>query len=124
VVSPRRYGSDITVTLPANGKFSRQQRAIYEVGHPPFLCCSSPQLCDQHASHVAASCSDVDQWLRLQGVLNTMETVRKRLKPGVAWPDMHRLADRCNLETLAAEVGHHDRGWTLTAAVLVGNCIT
>lgn len=39
-----------------------------------------------------------------QGVLNTMETVRKRLKPGVAWPDMHRLADRCNLEALSAQV--------------------
>lgn len=39
-----------------------------------------------------------------QGVLNTMETVRKRLKPGTSWPDMHRLADRCNLEALAAEV--------------------
>jgi hypothetical protein len=45
--------------------------------------------------------------LRLQGVLNTMESVRKRLKPGVAWPDMHRLADRCNLEALAAEVSMH-----------------
>lgn len=62
-----RYGSDITVTLPANGKFSDKQRGIYE------------------------------------GVLNTMETVRKRLKPGVAWPDMHRLADRCNLEALSAQ---------------------
>ncbi len=26
-----RYGSDITVTLPANGKFSDKQRGIYEV---------------------------------------------------------------------------------------------
>ena len=45
--------------------------------------------------------------LSSQGVLNTMESVRKRLKPGVAWPDMHRLADRCNLEALAAEVTTH-----------------
>ena len=26
-----RYGSDITVTLPANGKFTDKQRSIYEV---------------------------------------------------------------------------------------------
>jgi hypothetical protein len=51
--------------------------------------------------------SHTQRLVRLQGVLNTMETVRKRLKPGVAWPDMHRLADRCNLETLAAEVHFH-----------------
>lgn len=29
-----------------------------------------------------------------------METVRVQLKPGVAYPDMHCLADRCNLEAL------------------------
>lgn len=54
-----RYGSDITVTLPANGKFSAKQRAIYE------------------------------------GVLNTMNTVRNKMKPGVLMPDMHILADKC-----------------------------
>lgn len=102
-LSLHRYGSDITVTLPANGKFSNQQRAIYEVSRSPCipkycrftrLPCILPPPSESPSRYA----------LNSQGVLNTMESVRKRLKPGVAWPDMHRLADRCNLEALAAEV--------------------
>ncbi|KAF1544546.1 Xaa-Pro dipeptidase, partial [Eudyptula albosignata] len=58
------YGSDITCTFPANGKFSPDQRAIYEA------------------------------------VLKSSRAVMKAVKPGVAWPDMHRLADRVHLEEL------------------------
>ncbi|XP_059680823.1 xaa-Pro dipeptidase isoform X2 [Gavia stellata] len=58
------YGSDITCTFPANGKFTPDQRAIYEA------------------------------------VLKSSRAVMNAVKPGVAWPDMHRLADRVHLEEL------------------------
>ncbi|XP_075290280.1 xaa-Pro dipeptidase isoform X2 [Opisthocomus hoazin] len=58
------YGSDITCTFPANGKFTPDQRAIYEA------------------------------------VLKSSRAVMEAVKPGVAWPDMHRLADRVHLEEL------------------------
>ncbi|KAJ6666213.1 hypothetical protein lerEdw1_001118 [Lerista edwardsae] len=58
------YGSDITCTFPANGKFTPDQRAIYEA------------------------------------VLKSSQAVLKAVKPGVSWPDMHRLADRVHLEEL------------------------
>ncbi|KAK2529933.1 hypothetical protein Q9233_006318 [Columba guinea] len=58
------YGSDITCTFPANGKFTPDQRAIYEA------------------------------------VLKSSRAVMNAVKPGVSWPDMHRLADRVHLEEL------------------------
>uniref|UniRef100_A0A670K7V8 Xaa-Pro dipeptidase n=1 Tax=Podarcis muralis TaxID=64176 RepID=A0A670K7V8_PODMU len=58
------YGSDITCTFPANGKFTPDQRAIYEA------------------------------------VLKSNRAVLSAVKPGVSWPDMHRLADRIHLEEL------------------------
>ncbi|CAM5150991.1 unnamed protein product [Eretmochelys imbricata] len=58
------YASDITCTFPANGKFTPDQKAIYEA------------------------------------VLKSSRAVMKAIKPGVAWPDMHRLADRVHLEEL------------------------
>lgn len=58
------YGSDITCTFPANGKFTPDQKAIYEA------------------------------------VLHSSRAVMKAVKPGVSWPDMHRLADRVHLEEL------------------------
>eukprot|EP00070_Physeter_catodon_P026600 XP_028333494.1 xaa-Pro dipeptidase isoform X2 [Physeter catodon] len=58
------FASDITCSFPANGKFTLDQKAIYEA--------------------VLRSC---------RAVMNTM-------KPGVWWPDMHRLADRIHLEEL------------------------
>uniref|UniRef100_A0A674HE72 Xaa-Pro dipeptidase n=1 Tax=Taeniopygia guttata TaxID=59729 RepID=A0A674HE72_TAEGU len=58
------YGSDITCTFPANGKFTAEQRAVYEA------------------------------------VLKASRAVMEAVKPGVAWPDMHRLADRVHLEEL------------------------
>ncbi|XP_069822272.1 xaa-Pro dipeptidase [Dendropsophus ebraccatus] len=58
------YSSDITCSFPANGKFTADQRAIYEA------------------------------------VLKSSRAVMNTVKPGVAWPDMHRLADRVHLEEL------------------------
>ncbi|XP_060110131.1 xaa-Pro dipeptidase isoform X2 [Heteronotia binoei] len=58
------YGSDITCTFPANGKFTPDQKAIYEA------------------------------------VLKSCQAVMQAVKPGVVWPDMHRLADRVHLEEL------------------------
>ncbi|KAK6477278.1 xaa-Pro dipeptidase isoform X1 [Huso huso] len=58
------YSSDITCSFPANGKFTADQRAIYDA------------------------------------VLKSSRTVMAAVKPGVAWPDMHRLADRVHLEEL------------------------
>ncbi|XP_071296335.1 xaa-Pro dipeptidase isoform X2 [Agelaius tricolor] len=58
------YSSDITCTFPANGKFTADQRAVYEA------------------------------------VLKASRAVMAAIKPGVAWPDMHRLADRVHLEEL------------------------
>ncbi|NP_001089413.1 peptidase D L homeolog [Xenopus laevis] len=58
------YSSDITCSFPANGKFTPDQRAVYEA------------------------------------VLKSSRAVMKAVKPGVAWPDMHRLADRVHLEEL------------------------
>lgn len=59
----------------------------------------------------------------LQGVLRTMETVRAKLKPGIAYPDMHCLADRCNLEALVGQVCAHTsvtKGHLLGTSVLLG----
>ncbi|XP_073461877.1 xaa-Pro dipeptidase [Aquarana catesbeiana] len=58
------YSSDITCSFPANGKFTADQRAIYEA------------------------------------VLKSSRAVMNAVKPGVSWPDMHRLADRVHLEEL------------------------
>ncbi|XP_068938735.1 xaa-Pro dipeptidase [Petaurus breviceps papuanus] len=58
------FSSDITCTFPANGKFTPDQKAIYEA------------------------------------VLRSSRAVMNAIKPGVSWPDMHRLADRVHLEEL------------------------
>ncbi|XP_074067593.1 xaa-Pro dipeptidase isoform X2 [Macrotis lagotis] len=58
------FSSDITCTFPANGKFTPDQKAIYEA------------------------------------VLRSARAVMSAIKPGVSWPDMHRLADRVHLEEL------------------------
>ncbi|XP_036399084.1 xaa-Pro dipeptidase [Megalops cyprinoides] len=58
------YSSDITCSYPANGKFTNDQKAIYEA------------------------------------VLKSSRAVMAAIKPGVLWPDMHRLADRIHLEEL------------------------
>ncbi|XP_025023272.1 xaa-Pro dipeptidase isoform X2 [Python bivittatus] len=58
------YGSDITCTFPASGKFTPDQKAVYEA------------------------------------VYKSSRAVLGSIKPGVAWPDMHRLADRVHLEEL------------------------
>uniref|UniRef100_A0A452UZ84 Peptidase D n=1 Tax=Ursus maritimus TaxID=29073 RepID=A0A452UZ84_URSMA len=59
------FSSDITCSFPANGKFTADQKAIYEA------------------------------------VLRSCRAVMSAMKPGVWWPDMHRLADRIHLEELA-----------------------
>uniref|UniRef100_A0A2I3GL14 Xaa-Pro dipeptidase n=1 Tax=Nomascus leucogenys TaxID=61853 RepID=A0A2I3GL14_NOMLE len=59
------FASDITCSFPANGKFTADQKAIYEA------------------------------------VLRSSRAVMGAMKPGVWWPDMHRLADRIHLEELA-----------------------
>uniref|UniRef100_A0A5G2QW46 Xaa-Pro dipeptidase n=1 Tax=Sus scrofa TaxID=9823 RepID=A0A5G2QW46_PIG len=58
------FASDITCSFPANGKFTEDQKAIYEA------------------------------------VLRSCRAVMNSMKPGVWWPDMHRLADRVHLEEL------------------------
>jgi len=58
------YTSDITCSFPVNGKFTQDQRDVYE------------------------------------SVLTAQQTVLKTMKPGVLWPDMHRLAGRVILEQL------------------------
>ncbi|KAK3744473.1 hypothetical protein QZH41_012875 [Actinostola sp. cb2023] len=58
------YGSDITCSYPANGKFTEKQRQIYDA------------------------------------VLKSSRAVMAAVKPGVSWPDMHRLSNRINLEEL------------------------
>ncbi|PNJ09201.1 PEPD isoform 4 [Pongo abelii] len=59
------FASDITCSFPANGKFTADQKAVYEA------------------------------------VLRSSRAVMGAMKPGVWWPDMHRLADRIHLEELA-----------------------
>lgn len=58
------FASDITCSFPANGKFTEDQKAIYEA------------------------------------VLRSCRAVMNAMKPGVWWPDMHRLANRIHLEEL------------------------
>jgi Xaa-Pro dipeptidase len=60
------YSSDITCSFPVNGKFSPDQRLVYE------------------------------------GVLAAQRAVIQKMKPGVTWPDMHRLATRVCLTHLVA----------------------
>ena len=52
------YASDITCSYPVNGRFTPEQRTIYEA------------------------------------VLAANRSVQRTMKPGVLWPDMHRLAER------------------------------
>lgn len=58
------YDGDITRSFPANGKFTQDQRDIYET------------------------------------VLAAMDAVEAAMKPGVLWPDMHRLAFRVTAQEL------------------------
>lgn len=58
------YASDITCAFPANGKFSPDQKIIYNA------------------------------------VLKANRAVFNASRPGVSWPDMHRLAERTFLEEL------------------------
>uniref|UniRef100_A0A0V0J5S1 Xaa-Pro dipeptidase n=1 Tax=Schistocephalus solidus TaxID=70667 RepID=A0A0V0J5S1_SCHSO len=60
------YCSDITCSYPVNGKFTADQRLIYEA------------------------------------VLSAVNAVLSCLRPGVHWPNMHRLAERKILESLVA----------------------
>ncbi len=52
------YASDVTCSFPVNGRFSRDQKLVYET------------------------------------VLAANRAVQRAMKPGVPWPDMHRLAER------------------------------
>lgn len=58
------YGADITRTFPSDGKYSEQQKNIYNA------------------------------------VLASQKAVFDAMKPGVSWPDMHRLAEKVLLEHL------------------------
>lgn len=58
------YASDITCTFPCNGKFTENQKKIYNA------------------------------------VLKSSRAVMAAVRPGVSWPDMHRLTDRVHLEEL------------------------
>jgi Xaa-Pro dipeptidase len=58
------YASDITCTYPVNGRFTPEQRGVYET------------------------------------VLAANRAVQAAMKPGVPWPDMHRLAERVIAERL------------------------
>jgi len=58
------YASDVTCSFPANGKFTEDQKIIYE------------------------------------SVLAAQQAVLQQMKPGVKWPDMHRLANRVICEEL------------------------
>ncbi|XP_050040083.1 xaa-Pro dipeptidase [Dermacentor andersoni] len=58
------YTSDITCSFPANGRFTADQRGVYEA------------------------------------VLAASRAVLDAIRPGVSWPDMHRLAERRMLEAL------------------------
>lgn len=60
------YDGDLTSTFPVNGKFTQDQRDVYE------------------------------------SVLAAVRGVEAAMKPGVLWPDMHRLAYRILLEQLTA----------------------
>jgi Xaa-Pro dipeptidase len=60
------YSSDITCSWPVDGRFTADQRAIYEA------------------------------------VLAANRAVEAAMKPGVPWPDMHRLAERTIAERLLA----------------------
>eukprot|EP01106_Pelomyxa_sp_JSP_P004721 TRINITY_DN1750_c0_g1_i1.p1 TRINITY_DN1750_c0_g1~~TRINITY_DN1750_c0_g1_i1.p1 ORF type:complete len:270 (+),score=78.48 TRINITY_DN1750_c0_g1_i1:34-843(+) len=58
------YDGDVTCTFPVNGKFTPDQRDVYE------------------------------------SVLAAMRAVEAAMKPGILWPDMHKLANRVICEQL------------------------
>ena len=60
------YASDVTCSYPVNGRFTADQRMVYEA------------------------------------VLAANRAVQAAMKPGVPWPDMHRLAERTIAEHLLA----------------------
>eukprot|EP01112_Ceratiomyxa_fruticulosa_P013576 TRINITY_DN381_c0_g1_i1.p1 TRINITY_DN381_c0_g1~~TRINITY_DN381_c0_g1_i1.p1 ORF type:complete len:495 (+),score=92.82 TRINITY_DN381_c0_g1_i1:845-2329(+) len=77
------YCSDITVSFPVSGKFTEDQKIVYEA------------------------------------VLDAQESVKHAMKPGVSWPDMHRLAERKILEHfLKAGILHNGSISDLEAAYI------
>jgi Xaa-Pro dipeptidase len=58
------YSSDITCSYPVNGRFTPEQKGVYET------------------------------------VLAANRAVQQAMRPGVSWPDMHRLAERTIAERL------------------------
>jgi len=60
------YSADITCSFPLNGKFTADQKIVYNA------------------------------------VLKAQRAVEAAMKPGVSWPSMHRLAERCIIEDLIA----------------------
>ena len=102
-VSIDRYGSDITVTFPANGKFTDKQRGIYEA-----VLRTQRSIIDRMKPgepRVRRAWDDMRRPAgpRLRAIHGHCMWPNRMMVLGIAgvsWPEMHRLADRLNLEAL------------------------
>jgi Xaa-Pro dipeptidase len=112
-----RYASDITCSYPANGKFTEFQATIYNVRcaffdrilhsrmslDPTHVRLKIYHACDQwHSSRESTPLTVViiNYVEASKAVLKSSVDVMAAMKPGVPWPDMHRLSDRVHCEEL------------------------
>ncbi|CAF90443.1 unnamed protein product, partial [Tetraodon nigroviridis] len=87
------YSSDITCSFPANGRFTPDQRAVYEAvlkSSRAVMAAIKPGKAPPDATSPAL----------LLLLLMMMMSVCVCVGQGVRWTDMHRLADRVHLEEL------------------------
>lgn len=82
------YSSDITCSFPANGKFTSDQRAIYEA----VLKSSRAVMAAIKPGNPLIQFN----YMSYSSVANNEKCFGK----GVKWTDMHRMADRVHLEEL------------------------
>uniref|UniRef100_K7ES25 Xaa-Pro dipeptidase n=2 Tax=Homininae TaxID=207598 RepID=K7ES25_HUMAN len=81
------FASDITCSFPANGKFTADQKAVYEAVLRSSRAVMGAMKPGARTGRTVFSV----------GTMSTPPAGRN----GVWWPDMHRLADRIHLEELA-----------------------
>ena len=91
---------------PNNRKIKKGDMILTDQGleyycYASDITCSYPVV-DRSRLAQGASAFTLDQRIVYEAVLEAQRAVIGALKPGVSWTDMHRLAERTELEALVA----------------------